>query len=149
MTANYFIANGMLLDTGMSVEEIELSVQEKLDETTGGIVRFRLKELSDSVVMMMFIRDFFVDPNEPIIHDCDINLILNIGIEAFLSEKLGGYPLLYLLNFAGKNFYTDVTAFIRFYKTILLILENDTYIHFVLILREAVTCCYLLFYIQN
>lgn len=26
---NYFIANGALLDTGMSVEEIELSVQEK------------------------------------------------------------------------------------------------------------------------
>ena len=26
---NYFIANGMILNTGMSVEEIELSVQEK------------------------------------------------------------------------------------------------------------------------
>lgn len=29
---NYFIANGMILDTGMSVEEIETSIQEKLDE---------------------------------------------------------------------------------------------------------------------
>ena len=117
---NYFITNGMILNTGMSVEEIELSVQEKLDETTGGMAQFRLQELSDSGVTMVFIRDFLIDPYESVIFDCDMNLILNIGIEAFLPEKLGGYPLLYPLGFAGKNFYTDMSAFIRFYKTLLL-----------------------------
>lgn len=122
---NYFIANGAVLDTGMSAEEIEIAVQDNLDESTGGLVQFRLQELSESSVKMVFIRDFLVDPNEPVIFDCDMNLILNIGIEAFLPEKLGGYPLLFPLNFAGKNFYTDVTAFIRFYKTILLIYRKQ------------------------
>ena len=122
---NYFIANGMILNTGMSVEEIELSVQEKLDETTGGMAQFRLQELSNSGVTMVFIRDFLTDPNEPVIFDCDMNLILSIGIEAFLPEKFGGYPLLFPLNFAGKNFYTDMTAFIRFYKTLLLMYRKQ------------------------
>lgn len=117
---NYFIANGAILDTEMSVEEIEASVQSNLDESTGGLVQFRLQELSESSVTMVFIRDFLIDPYEPVIFDCDMNLILNIGIEAFLPEKAGGYPLVFPLEFAGKNFYTDMTAFIRFYKTLLL-----------------------------
>lgn len=117
---NYFIANGAILDTGMSAEEIEMAVQGNLDESTGGLVQFRLQELSESSITMVFIRDFFVDPNEPVIFDCDMNLILNVGIEAFLPEKLGGYPLVFPLGFSEKNFYTDMTAFIRFYKTLLL-----------------------------
>ena len=118
---NYFIANGIILDTGMNPEEIELSVQEKLDETTGGMAQFRLKEMNDSGVTMMFIRDFFIDdPYERTIYGRDMNLILNVGIEAFLPKEAGGYPLLFPLGFRGKNFYTDVTAFIRFYKTLLL-----------------------------
>ena len=126
---NYFIANGAILDTEMSAEEIEITVQDNLDESTGGLVQFRLQELSESSITMIFIRDFLVDPNEPVIFDSDMNLILNIGIEAFLPEKLGGYPLLYPLNFAGKNFYTDVTAFIRFYKTILLMYRKQEVEH--------------------
>ena len=122
---NYFIANGMILNTGMSVEKIELSVQEKLDETTGGMAQFRLQELSNSGVTMVFIRDFLIDSYEPVIFDCDMNLILNIGIEAFLPKEVGGYPLVFPLNFAGKNFYTDMTAFIRFYKTLLLIYRKQ------------------------
>ena len=122
---NYFIANGALLDTGMSVEEIELSVQEKLDETTGGMAQFRLQELSESGIIMVFIRDFLTEPGKSIIFDCDMNLILNIGIEAFLPKEVGGYPLLFPLNFAGKNFYTDMTAFIRLYKTLLLMYRKQ------------------------
>ena len=121
---NYFIASGAILDTGMSAEEIEMTVQENLDESTGGLVQFRILELSESSVKMVFIRDFLIDPGNPIIFDCDMNLILNIGIEAFLPEKLG-YPLVYPLNFAGKNFYTDMTAFIRLYKTLLLIYRKQ------------------------
>ena len=126
---NYFIANGAILDTEMSAEEIEITVQDNLDESTGGLVQFRLQELSESSVKMVFIRDFLVDPNKPVIYDCDMNLILNIGIEAFLPEKLGGYTLIFPLNFVGKNFYTDVTAFIRFYKTILLIYRKQEVEH--------------------
>lgn len=117
---NYFIASGAILDTGMSVEEIEMTVQENLDESTGGLVQFRLQELSESSITMVFIRDSLTDLNKPIIFDCDMNLILNVGIEAFLPEKLGGYPLVFPLGFSGKNFYTDMIAFIRFYKTLLL-----------------------------
>lgn len=122
---NYFIANGMILNTGMSVEEIELSVQEKLDETTGGMAQFRLQELSESGIIMVFIRDFLTEPGKSIIFDCDMNLILNIGIEAFLPKEVGGYPLVFPLNFAGKNFYTDMTAFIRLYKTLLLMYRKQ------------------------
>jgi len=122
---NYFIANGAVLDTGMGAEEIEIAVQDNLDESTGGLVQFRLQEISESSITMIFIRDFFVDPGKPVIFDCDMNLILNIGIEAFLPEKMGGYPLVFPLNFAGKNFYTDMTAFIRFYKTLLLIYRKQ------------------------
>lgn len=122
MTTNYFIANGIILDTGMSVEEIELNVQEKLDETTGGMARFQLKELSDSGVTMMFIWDFIMgDLYDPIIYDSDMNLILNIGIEAFQP----GYPLVYPLSFDGKNFYTNIKAFLRFYKTLLLVYRQQ------------------------
>lgn len=117
---NYFMANKSILNTGMGVEEIEASVQSNLDESTGGLVQFRLQELSESSVTMVFIRDFLIDPYEPVIFDCDMNLILSIGIEAFLPEKAGGYPLVFPLGLAGKNFYTDMTAFIRFYKTLLL-----------------------------
>lgn len=122
---NYFIANGAILDTGMSAEEIEMAVQENLDESTGGLVQFRVKELSESSITIVFIRDFLIDPYEPVIFDCDMNLILNIGIEAFLPKEVGGYPLVFPLNFAGKNFYTDMTAFIRFYKTLLLMYRKQ------------------------
>lgn len=125
MITNYFIANGKILDTSMSAQEIEVTVQEKLDETTSGMARFKIKELSNSGVTMMFIRDFFVDPYDPIIYDRDMNLILDIGIEAFIPSIAGGYPLLYPLDFDGKNFYTDITAFIRFYKTLLFIYREQ------------------------
>ena len=115
---NYFIASGAILDTGMSAEEIEMAVQENLDESTGGLVQFRVKELSESSITL-------IDPYEPVIFDCDMNLILNIGIEAFLPKEVGGYPLVFPLNFAGKNFYTDMTAFIRFYKTLLLMYRKQ------------------------
>ena len=122
MITNYFIANGKILDTGMSPEEIEFAVQEKLDETTSGMAQFQLKELSDSGVTMMFIRDFIMgDLYDPIIYDRDMNLILDIGIEAFIPKEAGGYPLLFPLGLRDKNFYTDITSFIRFYKTLLLI----------------------------
>lgn len=122
---NYFIASGAIFDTGMYAEEIEMAVQENLDESAGGLVQFRVQELSESGIIMVFIRDFLTEPGKSIIFDCDMNLILNIGIEAFLPKEVGGYPLLYPLNFAGKNFYTDMTAFIRFYKTLLLMYRKQ------------------------
>ena len=90
------------------------------------MAQFKLKELGDSGVTMMFVRDFIMgDLYDPIIYDSDMNLILNIGIEAFIPSKAGGYPLLYPLDFDGKNFYTDITSFIRFYKTLLLVYRKQ------------------------
>lgn len=109
----------------MSVEEIETTVQDNLNESTSGLVQFQFQELTDGSVTMVFFRDFIVDPYEPIIYDCDMNLIANIGIEAFQPRQLGGYPLVYPLGIDGKNFYTDVTAFLRFYKTLLLIYRQQ------------------------
>lgn len=116
---NYFIANGEVLNTNMSIEEMELRAQESLDESTSGLAQFRIKEISEKEIRMFFVRDFRCDPNKFIVYDADMALITGIEIGAFQRMEVGGYPLLFPLNFAGKNFYTDITAFIRFYKTLL------------------------------
>lgn len=43
-------------------------------------------------------------------------MITGVGIGAFQPQQVGGYPMIYPLSFAGKNFYTGITSFIRFYK---------------------------------
>ena len=43
---NYFIANREVLDTTMTIEEIESAVNDSLEETTGGMVSFAIEELS-------------------------------------------------------------------------------------------------------
>lgn len=116
---NYFIANGEILNTDMSIEEIESRVQESLDENTSGMAQFRVKKLSEKEVRFFFVRDFLCDPDKRIIYDADMALITGLGIGAFQLQAVGGYPMIYPLSFAGKNFYTDVTAFIRFYKSLL------------------------------
>lgn len=116
---NYFIANGEVLNTNMSIEEMELRVQESLDENTSGMAQFRVKKLSEKEVRFFFVRDFLCDPDKRIIYDADMALITGLGIGAFQPQTVGGYPMIYPLSFAGKNFYTDITAFIRFYKLLL------------------------------
>ena len=66
---NYFIANGEVLNTNMSIEEMESRVQESLDENTSGMAQFRIKEISEKEVRMFFVRDFNYDPDKPIIFD--------------------------------------------------------------------------------
>ena len=116
---NYFILNGKLLNTDMNAEEIESKVSESLDGTTSGMAQFRVKKLSEKEVRFFFVRDFRCDPDKHIIYDADMALITGLGIGAFQLQAVGGYPMIHPLNFAGKNFYTDITAFIRFYKTLL------------------------------
>lgn len=116
---NYFIANGEILNTNMSIKEMESQVQESLDEYTSGMAQFRIKEISEKEVRMFFIRDFRCDPNKLIVYDADMALITGVGIGAFQPQQVGGYPMIHPLSFAGKNFYTDITAFIRFYKFLL------------------------------
>ena len=106
---NYFIANREVLDTTMTIEEIESAVNDSLEETTSGIVSFAIEELSENHVIMKFIRDFNINPDKPVIYDTDANIISGIGLTAFTPKKMGGYPLI-----------TDVTTFIQFYKTLLL-----------------------------
>ncbi len=116
---NYFILNGKLLNTDMDAEEIESRVSESLDDTTSGMAQFRVKKLSEKEVRLFFVRDFDYNPDKPIIFDADMALITGLGIGAFQLQAVGGYPMIHPLNFAGKNFYTDITAFIRFYKMLL------------------------------
>ena len=113
---NYFIANGEILNTNMSIEEIESRVQESLDENTSGMAQFRVKKLSEKEVRFFFVRDFLCDPDKRIIYDADMALITGLGIGAFQLQAVGGYPMIYPLSFAGKNFYSEITSFIRFYK---------------------------------
>jgi hypothetical protein len=117
---NYFIANREVLDTTMTIEEIESAVNDSLEETTGGMVSFAIEELSENHVIMKFIREFNINPDKPVIYDTDANIISGIGLRAFTPKKMGGYPLISPLCFNGKNFYTDITTFIQFYKTLLL-----------------------------
>lgn len=126
---NYFIANGEVLNTNMSIEEIESRVQESLDEYTSGMAQFMVKEISEKEVRMFFVRDFRCDPNKLIVYDADMSLITGVGIGAFQLQTVGGYPMIYPLNFAGKNFYTDITAFIRFYKSLLFMEMGQTVKH--------------------
>ena len=65
---NYFIANGEMLNTDMSIEEIESRVQESLDEYTSGMAQFRVKEISEKEIRMFFIRDFRCDPNTLLVY---------------------------------------------------------------------------------
>ena len=113
---NYFIANGEILNTDMSIEEIESQVQESLDEYTSGMAQFRIKEISEKEIRMFFVRDFRCDPNKLIVYDADMSLITGVGIGAFQPQQVGGYPMIHPLSFAGKNFYSEITSFIRFYK---------------------------------
>ena len=97
---NYFIANGEVLNTNMSIEEMELRVQETLDESTSGMAQFKIKEISEKEIRMFFV----------------MALITGVGIGAFQPQQVGGYPMIHPLSFAGKNFYSEITSFIRFYK---------------------------------
>lgn len=56
---NYFIANGEMLNTDMSIEEIESRVQESLDEYISGMAQFRVKEISEKEIRM-FLSGIFV-----------------------------------------------------------------------------------------
>lgn len=128
---NNFIVYGEILNTGMSIQDIEKRVQKSLNHDTGGLVTFKIKEISDKEIRIFFYRDCLThNPNDPIIYDTDMNLISGLGIGAFHRMETGGYPLIFPLNFDGKNFYTDITAFARFYKLLLFIgAENQKVEH--------------------
>ena len=75
-----------------------------------------IKEISEKEIRMFFVRTSTIIPNQPIIFDADMALITGVGIGAFQPQQVGGYPMIHPLSFAGKNFYSEITSFIRFYK---------------------------------
>lgn len=54
MKDNLFIVAGEILSTGMSIDEIEAKVNEKMEDHNGGLGRFTIKELSSETVGMDF-----------------------------------------------------------------------------------------------
>ena len=92
---NYFIANGEILNTNMSIKEMESRVQATLDENTSGMAQFRIKEVSEKEIRMFFVRDFDYNPDKPIIYDSDMALITGVGIGAFQLQTVGGYPMIW------------------------------------------------------
>lgn len=121
MTNNIFIAAGEVLDTGMSVEDMEYVVQTALDEDVKGFASFYVRELSPEKVVMEFKRDALIDSTKQIIYDRDISLITGIDVKCFQLKPIGD-PMIYPLglNATRRSFYTDTTAFLRFYKNLLI-----------------------------
>lgn len=71
MKDNFFIVAGEFLSTGMSIDEIEAKVNEKLEEYTGGLGRFKIKELSSATVEMDFWRDFILCSDSSVMYGSD------------------------------------------------------------------------------
>ena len=71
-------------------------------------------------VLLEIDREFIIDPNKKIVYDRDMALLTGYDILLFQPYPIGEamlYPL--ELDVAQKAFYTDVTAFLRFYKFML------------------------------
>lgn len=100
---NYFIANGEILNTDMSIEEIESRVQESLDENTSGMAQFRVKKLSEKEVRFFFVRDFLCDPNKHIIYDADMALITGLGNWSIPATDRWGLPYDISLEFCREE----------------------------------------------
>ena len=120
MRNNIFIAAGEVLDTSMSVEELEYLIQTSLDEDVKGFASFYVRELSPEKVVMEFKRDALIDSTQPIIYDHDMSLLTGIDVKCFQLKPIGDpmiFPL--ALDATRKSFYTATTAFLRFYKNLL------------------------------
>ena len=126
MENNLFLAGGKILTTGMSIEEIETKVNDKLDKYTGGLGRFTIKELTPEKVEMNFWRDFILNQKSSVIYDMDMALITGIDICYFQLSPIGD-PMIYPLILDAKKarFYTYTQAFLRFYKNLLFMLSQQ------------------------
>ena len=120
MTENRFIIAGEILSTGMEKEEVEFKIQDALDLNTSGFAQVLVNELSPDKVLLEIDREFIIDPNRKIVYDRDMALLTGYDIKLFQPYPIGEamlYPL--ELDVDRKAFYTDVTAFLRFYKFML------------------------------
>ena len=120
MTENRFIIAGEVLSTGMEKEEVEFRIQDALDLNTSGFAQVLVNELMPDKVMLEIDREFIINPNKKIVYDRDMSLLTGYDIKLFQPYPIGEailYPL--ELDVDRKAFYTDVTAFLRFYKFML------------------------------
>ena len=116
-----FIAHKDVLDTEMSIGEIEMTVDSGLYGNASELVTFRILKMTGNMVKMVFYRDSPLEDHSPgVIYDTDINLILGFGMECFRGCESGGYPLLEVFydDYKGGRF-ADTQTFIGFYRTCL------------------------------
>lgn len=126
MKDNLFLVAGEILSTGMSIDEIEARVNENLEDHTGGLGRFTIKELSSESVEMDFWRDFILYPGSSVMYDMDMALITGIDISWFQLRPIGD-PIIYPLKLDANTvrFYTHPRAFLRFYKNLLVLTSHQ------------------------
>lgn len=114
-----FIASGITFDTGVDKEEVEYQVQQLINEHIGGYARFEYKKIGNNKIRLIYYRNTIGNfENSSYIYDTDMSLITGICITAFQSKPIGN-PIIYPVKFNGKNFYTLMASFLRFYKYML------------------------------
>lgn len=126
MKDNLFIVAGEILSTGMSIDEIEAKVNEKMEDHNGGLGRFTIKELSSETVGMDFWRDCILSPDSSVMYDMNMTLIKGIDISCFQLRPIGD-PMIYPLTLDANTarFYTHTRAFLRFYKNLLVLTSRQ------------------------
>lgn len=112
MSSYKFIASGVVCDINDDKADIERNVQYVIDERCGGYAKLRYEKLADNKVRLIYFRDLIYPNGHKIIFDSDMALLSGFRINAYQET---GNPIIYPLEYAGKNYYTATIAFLRLY----------------------------------
>jgi len=108
-----FIATGVVCDINDDKADIERNVQYVINERCGGYAKFRYEKLKENKVRLIYFRDLIYPNGYRVIYDADMALLTGFRIHAYQET---GTPIIYPLEYAGKNYYTATIAFLRLYN---------------------------------
>ena len=123
MKNHVFIAGGAVCNINQSKEEIDETVNIELEETTSGLVKFEYQKIADNEIVLIYHRTLSYNLDLKEIADCDMAMASGVNITNFYLKPLGD-PVIYPLNLRGSRFYSPVLAFIRFYKNLMIMMEE-------------------------